>query len=497
MATYEGYVRRSSIMLSVMSKYFFFLVVNVLLISTLSGGILKTIKDLQVEGFKFDAVISRFAEKLPEASTFFITYALLRGFTGPVLELLQIEPLLLNSLITQRLAKSPRQVWGVQGRLKSVNYGVLFPPQTLMFCIGALYSTISPPVLPFVAFYFTMDYFVYRHQFLYVYRQPVETGGLAFPKAVKQAFTGIFISQITLFGIFLMKQVTFNEPAIPQLVLIVILIVITAYALRNMKEAFDPLVTFLPIALFSKGLHVDKRGVVTHGDKKQKAPKLQDEEQPELKEENMCMNNISKQDPSLGKDPLLEIRPTFKMTKTEYYENGETQSDPLTHQHRSSTSHYSPNDSIQPQPQSMTRPNLQVLHQSDGPVPHSQPASSLDRPVSFARRRPVTSVGFTQYSRIEDPESEARVEPSPEDAELERLQNQAYCHPLIYDVQKPVWLPMDERGLAQAEIDRLRGLGIIVATDGAALDSSTAKVRVAGIIYAPGDETQYRLERGE
>jgi len=87
MATYEGHVRQSNITLSVMSKYFFFLVVNVLLISTLTGGILQAIDDLKIKGFTFDSIIQLVSEKLPLASTFFITYVIFRGFVGPAIEL--------------------------------------------------------------------------------------------------------------------------------------------------------------------------------------------------------------------------------------------------------------------------------------------------------------------------------------------------------------------------------------------------------------------------
>ncbi|KAF8956732.1 hypothetical protein BGZ46_002334 [Entomortierella lignicola] len=510
MATYEGHVRQSSISLSVMSKYFFFLVVNVLLISTLSGGILKTIEELKVEGFTFDSVIRRFSEKLPEASTFFVTYVLLRGFTGPALELLQVVPLLLNFLFTHWLVKSPRQIWGVQGSLEAVNYGTLFPPQTLMFCIGSLYSTIAPPILPFVTFYFTMYYFVYRHQFLYVYLQPVETGGLAFPTAVKQAFTGIFISQITLFGIFLMKEAVFNDPAIPQLVLIAILIIITSLAFSNMSEAFRPLVTFLPVALFSKELSVDKQGMVTNGDMKRKNPNIQDEEQgnPKDKEVVVDMDNISEY--SLSSIPLSEIRPQFQMT-TQVYDNGcgTTNMEPLKHERKSLTFDNNNNNnnnrmpsnySLPPPPtRGLTRPDLQLQSRSDGQLSFGR-MSSFDQPVSFIHRhannRPTSSIGFSEYG-AEKHENEEMAEKSAKDAELERLQDQAYCHPAIYNVQKPVWLPMDERGVVQSEIDRLRSQDILVATNGAVLDGMTAKARVAGIICAPGEETRYRLERGE
>ncbi|KAF9434390.1 hypothetical protein BGZ76_008105 [Entomortierella beljakovae] len=510
MATYEGHVRHSSISLSVMSKYFFFLVTNVLLISTISGGILKTITELQTEGFKFDSVIKRFSEKLPEASTFFITYVLLRGFTGPPLELLQVRPLVLNFLYTQLLAKSPRQIWGVQGRLESVDYGILFPPQTLMFCIGTLYSTIAPPILPFVGFYFTMYYFVYRHQFLYVYHQTIETGGLAFPTAVKQAFTGIFISQITLFGIFMMKQAIFNDPAIPQLILILILVAITVIALRNMNEAFDPLVTFLPVALFSKNLHMDKDGVVTDGEEKEKSSPQNNEG-----EEVMYMENLSTQNLNQGKVYSPESE-HHVIDKQDHGESNTGEYDPFSqggttnfrnrHVHqinRGSAADYHSNYSLSQyeyQPQQIPengRPDFLTVNYGNSPASNSRPISYANRPTSNVYGRPTSSIDFTEYYRTEDYEAAPWTVSAQVNPELESLQDQAYCHPTSYDVQKPVWLPVDEKGLVQAEIDRLRSHGIAVATDGAVLNKDSAKAQVSGLIYAPGEEARYRLERGE
>ncbi|KAF9908611.1 hypothetical protein BX616_000069, partial [Lobosporangium transversale] len=619
MATYEGHVRYSDISLSVMSKYFFFLVTNVLLISTLSGGIIKTWEKLTEDSFRFDTIIRRFSENLPNASTFFITYVLLRALTGPALELLQIIPLLLNLFFTRILAKSPRQIWSVQGRLESVNYGILFPPQTLMFCIGIVYATMAPLILPFVTLYFTLHYFVFRHQFLYVYLQPFETGGLAFPKAVKQVFTGIFISQITLFGIFLMKQADANfGPAVPQLVLLGILFVCTALALSNMNEAFNPLVEFLPVALFSDDLHVDQDGVVT--DSTERATKasrhLHDEEAVRPNDDNngaiMRLDNLSRDNLTSERFPLPEdnAQPRIQTNKQEQDDNNELEDGysmrPVIHEdtmldystqsfrHRHpytnhlttlSTDHerrrslyksmsapddgfkhslhpsspetsklslsqsahqLSPQLKYMPMPmptqqEDSKRPSLRSHYFNDGsPRSLARPMSFLDRPPSFMmhRRRQGSFVDRPgsiwvdgssppsqsryrfppqeqQYQQQQCQEQQQRQEQQqqqqqqqqsvdgvpiargPEDIELERLQDQAYCHPAIYNVQKPVWLPMDQRGIVQGEIDRLTSLGIVVATDGAILNGATAKAQVGGIIYAPGEEIQYRLERGE
>lgn len=584
MATYEGPVRHSAITHSVMSKYFLFLVVNVLLISTLTNGFLGTYNELQKDGFKLNDIVTLIAENLPRSSAFFINYVLLRGFTGPALELLQIAPLLLNFFFTNLMAKSPRQIWDVQGRLESVNYGVLFPQQTLIFCIGIVYSTLSPLILPFVTFYFTVFYFVYRHQFLYVYSQPIETGGLAFPKAVKQVFTGIFICEITLFGIFVLKQTLFN--AVPHLALMGILFACTALSLSNMNEAFDPLVTFLPVALFSKDLHVDRHGNVTDGDEKRKKPKSKEhdhQEQPQYQEdvqrpsgdgtimtlENLSSKNLTSNTAvtaGIISSPLdhLQAQPQESRTRTGLHHRAYTMDYdapvPPSHFDPQPPQHYATIDMTHLHPDQFLRPNISYDSREWGSkdgshnmLPHdfhqqsrryqsedditrpsgqgqghlvrfatqsqinSRPASLHDRPVSYAR--PASFNHSTHNINIHNHDSDRPAsymnrhdtldstnsghgggpwpEVTEEDAELERLQDQAYCHPAIYNVQKPVWLPMDERGLMQTEIDKLRNRGIVVATEGAYLDSKTSKASVGGLIYAPGEEAQYRLERGE
>ncbi|KAF9983038.1 hypothetical protein BGZ75_005480 [Mortierella antarctica] len=461
MATFEGHVRSSAIQRSLMGKYFFFLVVNVLLISTLSNGFLKTVAKLQDEKFSPLLIINMLAQELPGASTFFITYALLQSLTGPVMELLQIAPLVLNYLFTTLLAKSPRQIWNVQGRLNSVNYGLLFPPQALMFAIGLVYSTIAPLILPFVAFYFIMYYRVYRHQFLYVYKQPVETGGLAFPIAVRHAYTGIFITEVTVFGIFLLKG---TSDAIPQLILLLLLIICTAFSLSSMKEAFDPLVTYLPMALFSEDLHIGRNGVVTEGDTKEAGGRIEDEEFAAAGEKSsmIALQSIPPQDHRSEKDTLAAGKQEYDEVATV---SSQLPAFPT------------------PNPSEVDSASLSRQSHHHQPPQHPTTAVSVDRQLAARQGDLAHEETFPQ------PESA-------EEMELRRLQQQAYCHPALYSQQTPIWLPMDERGLVSEEIQRLASMGIVIATTGAAIDPATAKATVQGIVFAPGEETQYRLEQG-
>lgn len=455
MSRFEGHVRHSAITLAVMKKYYLFLVVNVLLLTSLGTGVLPTLqKIIKPEGgdiqFSPMEIIEIFASTLPDASTFFVTYALLLGLTGPAKELLQLVPLVLNYLFTVVLAKSPRQIWNVQGRLSSVNYGTLFPPQVLMFSIGMLYSTIAPIILPVVAFYFTMFYFVYRHQFLYVYYTPVETGGLAFPVAVRQAFTGIFIFQMTIFGIFLLKQSTLF--VIPHLIVLLILLIVTIMARSNLKEAFEPLVTFLPVALFSKDLKVNRAGYVTDGSEEKPVPgDTSDEELADGENgQALALTNI----PRINEPTSEKVRLNAGGEKQEFDEVA----------------------TVSSQLPAFPTPN---------PSLYDAAASGRSQSTSHQQQQ-------MQMHQDMLPEEPA----SAEEAELLRLQEQAYCHPSIYSQQVPIWLPRDERGLVDDEITRLSAMGVIVATTGADIDPTTGKSHVSGIIFAPGEEDRYRLERG-
>ncbi|KAF9976959.1 hypothetical protein BGZ73_007363 [Actinomortierella ambigua] len=559
LSRYEGHVRETAIMHSVMIKYFFFLVVNVLLLTTISGGFFNTWKSLEKEGFSFNTVINMLASNLPNASTFFVTYAMLQGLMGPFMELLQIAPLVLNILFTKLLARSPRQIWNIQGRLFAVNFGVTFPPQVLMFCIGILYSTMAPLVLPFVSWYFTVYYFVYRHQFLYVYNQPIDSGGLIFPIAVKQAFTGIFISQITQIGLYILRT---DARLTPHIIISILQLIGTIFAFNYLKQAFNPLVTFLPVALFSKDLHVDEHGVVTDGDQKENSKGSGDVEAghgESLSDTNVMALTDMAPLTKAGASSKSSGAPAFAPEKSGSLSPSDAL-DPARHPTRTNQ-HQQPyydagdkaeyvddNDhdgaevaaplregTVSSQQPGVPTPHSSMLHgtsghsatSADGPpfrrrshfYPQEQQPYETQTyqksqhslaPPSFTYRHSNHSTGRWSENGGDGQRPKSTVdmggitEEDIDDAmndtsneELERMHDRAYTHPALYAVQQPVWLPMDERGLVQEEIRKLTQAGIVVATDGAMLNPKTALACVQGIVYAPGEEDRFRLERGE
>ena len=79
-------------------------------------------------------VFELLGRQIPVASTFFMTFLLLRGLIGGAVELLQIGPVI-QRLIMLCFSKTPREkAWA-----KSVvpcDYGLLFPQFSFIFCIG-------------------------------------------------------------------------------------------------------------------------------------------------------------------------------------------------------------------------------------------------------------------------------------------------------------------------------------------------------------------------
>ncbi|CAG8642475.1 274_t:CDS:2 [Acaulospora morrowiae] len=217
------------------------MVVNILLVTTFSGGIFNALPPLIKNP---TSAVDILAENLPLTSTFFLTYALL-SISGSALEILQVGPLIVNILFKMFLVKTPRQVWNLEKTLTSKDWGLSFPPHILMAAIGLVFSSIQPLILPIVTIHFSLYYCSYRYNFIYVYNQLHQSGGLLFPKSVFQFYVGIYIYQLTMIGLMFI-----NTAYIPG-VLMTVLFGLTISAVYVMRQNFkhNPHVDFLPVDL--------------------------------------------------------------------------------------------------------------------------------------------------------------------------------------------------------------------------------------------------------
>jgi hypothetical protein len=88
----------------------------------------------------------------------------------------------------------------------------------------------------------------YAYIMFYVSDFPNDTGGLAFSRAIYQSFTGIYLMEIMLAGLFFLAQnESGSQSAIPEGILMCVLIAITIGVQFTMSSSLDPLTYYLPV----------------------------------------------------------------------------------------------------------------------------------------------------------------------------------------------------------------------------------------------------------
>ena len=290
LSKFEGTPRVTAVELSLMTRYFIFLVFNGFLIITLASGIISSLQELA------DASVTTYptllAKNLPGASIYFITYITLQGLSASSGGLLQIGGLIVFYIKAWLLGSTPRTRWQIYNQMPGVAWGTIFPPLTVLVVITTAYSVIAPIMNGFAAVAFALFYFTYKYLFLWVYDiQPEsDTGGLFFPKSVQHIFTGMYISQICLAALFFLARDSEDKNVgIPEGVLMVILIVITIAYHIMINTSYDPLCEALPLTLAGK----------THDNDR--------EDQPLIHEQTIDSNNEQIRESSDGSVPLSEL----------------------------------------------------------------------------------------------------------------------------------------------------------------------------------------------
>ncbi|KAI8090007.1 uncharacterized protein BX664DRAFT_365743 [Halteromyces radiatus] len=389
----EGIPQKSFVDLSVLHKYFFFQFVDVVLVSTIAGGILQTLPQLLQNP---TTIINILAENLPKASTFFITFVMLQSTNATGQAILQLVPYIL-SFVMPIFSTTPRDIYKQKTTLPGISIGTLIPSHSVIFVLGIEYSTIAPLILPFVILFFCLNYFVYLYQFLYVYELEYETGGRAFPRAIRHVYIGMYTWQLTMIGLFAVRG---NE-ALGQLVIMIVVLVVTAFALGLYDKSFKPLFKYLPMDSFQ-----DKETDIKLDDDQNKAK----------------VHHVEDEDRRVLTSP--------DSTSSDYSNNGgggmTTATDMSTQQVR------------------------QRNEQQKNETPDDADTEALHHRLLLKLESEVTK----------DTDDDDAKNPVVATAVKQLYATEAYMHPASYNTQPPVWLPQDELGITDAEMAELKSLGV-------------------------------------
>ena len=226
-------------------SFFVFQVVHVFLVVTISSSITSVIT-LIIQNPASAATI--LAANIPTASNFFFSFLALQGLSMASGVLLQIVALILFYLLGKLLDNTPRKIWKRYFTLGGLGWGTVFPVFTNFVVITVVYSIIAPLILIISGLAFCFFYVAYTYTVFYVSDFPDDTGGLAFPRAIYQSFTGIYLMEVLLAALFFLAQNDAgSQAAIAQGIFMCILIAITVGVQFMMSSSFDPLTFYLPV----------------------------------------------------------------------------------------------------------------------------------------------------------------------------------------------------------------------------------------------------------
>lgn len=242
----QGVHTGMAVELAVQSYYFAFLFVQLFLVVSISSGfstVLNSLKDVM-------SVPELLAQNIPKSSNYFFSYMVLQAMSVSAGALVQIFNLISWFILAPFLDNTARMKWARTTNLNQMQWGTFFPVYTTLAAIGLIYCVISPLIMVFNVLTFSLFWVVYRYNTLYVTKFRFDTGGLLFPKAINQLFTGIYVMEICLIGMFFLVRDKKGEVACEgQAICMIVVLILTVLYQYFLNEAFNPLFRYLPITL--------------------------------------------------------------------------------------------------------------------------------------------------------------------------------------------------------------------------------------------------------
>ncbi|SMQ51567.1 unnamed protein product [Zymoseptoria tritici ST99CH_1A5] len=236
--------------------YFTFLLIELVLVTSISSGLIATISSIINNP---TSIVQKLANELPKASNYFFNYLIIQalGYSGSLL--FQYLRLLFITLIWPWFTQTPRQEAFLQTTIPHQMWGNVFAVWTNFAAIGLIYSIISPLILIFISCLFMLFWVAYRHNYYYVQRNKVDTHGLLFENALSQLFAGVYIMEITLIGLFfLVRNSAGNVACSAQAIIMIVAIILTAGFHYTIEQTMRPLTELLPVTLEDKAAEAEK-----------------------------------------------------------------------------------------------------------------------------------------------------------------------------------------------------------------------------------------------
>lgn len=194
LTSYQGLVSYSEEEISLVSKNFFYIFVNLFLVFTLAGTA------SNYWGYLSDTtkIAYQLATSVKEFSLFYVDLIILQGIGMFPFKLLLAGSLIGFPLIKIQ-AKTPRQRKELYNP-PIFNFGLQLPQPILILIITLIYSVMSTKILASGLAYFIIGFYVYKYQLIYATDHLPHSTGKVWPLIYRRILVGLLLFQLTMAG---------------------------------------------------------------------------------------------------------------------------------------------------------------------------------------------------------------------------------------------------------------------------------------------------------
>jgi hypothetical protein len=348
-------------------------------------------------------------------------------------------------------------------------------------------------MLLFMLITFGLFWVVIKNNLLFCVRTgTVDGGGLFFPSAINQLFTGLYFMEVCLIGLFFLVRDTKENVACDSqgIIMAVVLVLTILYQIWLMNHLY-PLFKYAPVRL-----EVESKALLADFEDKLRSESRGDnvaEEAGDADVQDGCKEFL---------DQSADTAPEASNDEKEAEPSLEDEERPFARP-RGSTNR---SDALRAQQYSDARSAHRILARVNRPLNEARLAH-LERKLSRSDGG-GPGIGRTLMPRRKDIEAQMLDDPiskiiMQQNDELENLQPEerdmltsvAFMHPILRQSAPCVWIPSDDIGVSDDEVKRTRELSESVVIDNAgAFFNSKLKVQVD---RRPPDMSDFALIMGE